>query len=37
MLEGEKKSLVEYGKKLISSGLTAGTGGILAYMILRRS
>lgn len=27
MLEVEKKSLVEYGKKLISSGLTAGTGG----------
>lgn len=27
MMETEKELLVEYGKKLISSGLTAGTGG----------
>ncbi|MBO0451740.1 L-fuculose-phosphate aldolase [Candidatus Enterococcus murrayae] len=30
MLEEEKKLLVEYGKKLISTGLTAGTGGNLS-------
>ena len=30
MMDTEKVQLVEYGKKLISTGLTAGTGGIIS-------
>ena len=37
MMEKEKEQIVEYGKKLITSGLTAGTGETSVYITQWRS